>query len=127
MIVWKCSQDHLDPTFKEDVVKLLTESPFTWNVMYGFRSTAEQNALYQKHLKGGPLAAPPGKSAHEFGLAIDVQLVENGRADWDTSHPGWKWLFAAIWAAPRLHSGRTFNDADHIERYNWKLHKNPSL
>lgn len=38
-----------------------------------FRSYEQQNYLYQLYLKGqGNLAAPPGRSNHEKGLAIDV-------------------------------------------------------
>jgi hypothetical protein len=42
------------------------------SVTSGFRSYAEQAALYQRYLHGGPLAAKPGTSSHEFGQAVDV-------------------------------------------------------
>lgn len=38
-----------------------------------FRTTAEQAKLYQKFLAGGGRAAPPGKSLHEQGEALDLQ------------------------------------------------------
>jgi LAS superfamily LD-carboxypeptidase LdcB len=38
----------------------------------GFRSAEQQQKLYDAHLAGGPKAAPPGSSAHESGLAIDL-------------------------------------------------------
>src|SRR5207249_2796566 len=38
----------------------------------GFRTWAQQNALYQRYLRGGPLAARPGTSSHERGEAVDV-------------------------------------------------------
>lgn len=41
-------------------------------IVSGFRSYAQQAALYAKYLRGeGNLAAPPGRSNHERGLAID--------------------------------------------------------
>lgn len=36
-----------------------------------FRTYAEQVKAYNKYLNGGPLAAKPGTSAHEKGLAVD--------------------------------------------------------
>jgi hypothetical protein len=122
-LTWDCSDADLEPQFKADVVDLLTNSPYDWHIEYGYRTIAEQTKLYEAHLAGGPLAAPPGHSAHNFGLAVDVQLIVGGVADWDTSHPGWQWLFAAVLAAPRLHSGRGFGDDDHIERVNWHLYE----
>jgi lysozyme family protein/peptidoglycan hydrolase-like protein with peptidoglycan-binding domain len=45
-------------------------------VTSGTRSFAEQDELFKKHLAGGPLAAPPGKSNHNFGLAFDVTIFK---------------------------------------------------
>lgn len=122
-LTWDCSSANLEPQFKADVINLLTPSEYHWAIVYGYRSLAQQASLYQKHLAGGPLAAPPGHSAHNFGLAVDVQLLVKGQQEWDTQHPGWQWLFATILPTPRLHSGRSFGDADHIERYRWHDYK----
>ena len=117
--------EKLDPTFRRDVEALLESSPFAWTVLYGFRSLAEQEKLWRAYQSGGPRAAPPGKSAHNYGLAVDV--VPDGdpnkaglQPDWNTGHPAWKWLFEAVFRHPRLHSGRSFHDSDHIEAVNWK-------
>lgn len=41
-------------------------------IISGFRSSAQQSVLYARYLAGtGNLAAPPGRSKHERGLAID--------------------------------------------------------
>lgn len=41
-------------------------------IISGFRSSAQQASLYARYLAGtGNLAAPPGRSRHERGLAID--------------------------------------------------------
>lgn len=127
-VIWKVKRELLEPEFANDVDRLLLDSPFLWRIVYGYRTLAEQDALYQKYLAGGPKAAPPGKSAHNFGLAVDVQLImPDGSMNWNIKYPGWMWLFKAIKPTPRLHSGVSFQDYDHIERYQWKLHKNWNL
>jgi hypothetical protein len=42
------------------------------SVTSGFRTFAEQQVLYARYLAGGNLAAKPGTSMHERGLAVDV-------------------------------------------------------
>lgn len=43
------------------------------HITSGYRSSAEQAELYRRYKEGrGPLAAPPGRSRHEQGRAIDV-------------------------------------------------------
>lgn len=125
MIDWRgVDPDKLNQKFRKDVESVLAGSPYSWVVLYGYRSLDEQKELYNKFLAGGPKAAPPGKSAHNYGLAVDV--VPDGspapgfQPDWNTGHDAWKWLFDAVFDHPRLHSGRTFNDSDHIEATNWK-------
>lgn len=124
-VVWQDSPIGLESQFYGDIEKLLDESPHTWYVTFAVRSLKEQAILYEKHLKGGPLAAPPGQSAHNFGLAVDVCLDRdvNKRGlqmDWNTAHDGWKWLFDAVKKHPRLKSGVSFGDAPHIESLKWK-------
>ena len=49
--------------------------------MSGYRSYAQQAELYRRYLAGvGPLAAPPGTSAHETGRALDVATPAGRRA-----------------------------------------------
>lgn len=38
----------------------------------GFRTRSQQEALYQRYLNGGPIAAKPGTSQHEKGMAADI-------------------------------------------------------
>src|SRR5262249_15739989 len=55
----------------------------------GFRSYAEQKRLYegyQKHLPGYNVAAPPGPSKHQNGIAFDIR-VAGGDGD-----PVYDWL-----------------------------------
>jgi len=45
-------------------------------ILSGRRSRAEQQALYDAYLNGGNLAAVPGTSLHELGLAADLQRTD---------------------------------------------------
>jgi D-alanyl-D-alanine dipeptidase len=124
VVTWRVDPDGLHPKFLADVNKLLHASPYSWTVTSGYRSLEAQAVLWDAYKAGGLRAAPPGKSAHNFGKAVDVALDGDDakpglQPDWNTSHEGWKWLFTAIWQHPRLHSGRSFNDADHIEQLGW--------
>lgn len=61
----------LEGTFKARLDQLATVCNIT--VGSGYRSNDEQAALYQQYLNGtGNLAAPPGKSNHNHGLAADI-------------------------------------------------------
>jgi hypothetical protein len=118
----------LEPQFKADVEKLLSESPYHWYVTFGYRSNELQKVLYDKYLAGGPKAAPPGSSAHNYGLAVDVVLDIDAekpglQPSWNTKLAGWLWLFAKVKLHPRLKSGVSFGDGGHIERYKWQKHK----
>ena len=128
MVIWQVSKYLLEHQFAEDTNKLLSDSPYTWYVTSGWRSSAEQEVLHELYLQGkGGKAAPPGKSAHEKGLAIDVVLDGSPKPGlqmlWDTKHEGWLWLAWAIRKHPRLHSGMWFSDWPHIERVNWQNFK----
>lgn len=65
------SLDGVDPELAERVRLLLAAVPGSW-VESAFRSYAQQKKLYDAYLAGGTLAAKPGTSMHEKGLAVDV-------------------------------------------------------
>lgn len=133
-----CELAHLQPDFRADVVALLEGSPYGWAVISGYRSLEAQLALWQDYRFGkrdkyglrdpsnpGARAAPPGKSAHNFGLAIDVVLdgdpaTPGVQPSWDTKLAGWLWLKATCTKHPRLKSGWSFGDWPHIERFRWQ-------
>jgi hypothetical protein len=77
--------------------------------------------------KKGPRAAPAGKSAHNYGLAIDVALDGAPQPGlqmcWSTAHAGWRWLKAATVPHPRLKNGWSFGDWPHVEKYRWTRYK----
>ena len=126
MIVWKrIDTSKLNPLFKAAVDNVVGPLQTVWYATYGWRSRQEQASLYAKYKAGGPRAAPPGYSPHEFGLAIDVVLDENDKRDglqpnWDVNDPRWQELIEVIRRSKWLHSGVSFGDAGHIELVNWK-------
>jgi hypothetical protein len=59
----------------------------TIKVVSGFRTMAQQRALYRKYKQGrGPIAAPPGYSNHQSGLALDLNTRGAGVYAWLTKH-----------------------------------------
>jgi len=144
MIDWgKVDPTELEPAFRRDVETLLKASPVIWRVTSGYRSLATQTAwhknwlAYKAYRAGtGPKApfagkaAAAGRSAHNYGLAIDV--VPDGdpntpglQPDW-TPNPGdaWYWLRDSIAPHPGLRHGSHFGDWPHIQKVNWTLRKN---
>ena len=64
--------------------RVAQQYPGLWgHVVSDYRTRAEQQALYNAYKNGtGNLAAPPGHSMHEQGLAFDIA------SSWLNSHPG---------------------------------------
>lgn len=123
-VVWLTDESKLEQQFASDVDELLRKSRFNWYVIWGWRSYNVQAELYKKYLAGGPKAAPPGESAHNCGLAVDVVLdrsdVPGLQMLWNSKLAGWVWLRQAVLRHPRLHSLWQIGDYDHIERYRWR-------
>lgn len=131
MIKWGSFRPTLDQVFAQACDDCIGPLPDVWVVTYGRRSQATQAVLFADWKAGtGGMAAPPGESAHEWGLAIDVglQLSPGGSLTWDVSHPAFARLWAAILASPHLHSGHSFPadtggkvaaDDDHVESTTW--------
>jgi hypothetical protein len=55
-------------------------------VMSGRRTYAEQQRLYAAYLAGGNLAAKPGASNHERGLAADLDRTDGASLPWVDVH-----------------------------------------
>lgn len=125
MILWRADRSLLPPAFAADIDELLTPGPWTWYVLSGLRTMEEQAALHRIALAGGPRAAPPGRSAHNYGLAVDVALDGNMgtpglQPDYKVvRNSGWLWLRDVIAPHPRLSSGWRYGDWPHIERFQW--------
>jgi peptidoglycan hydrolase-like protein with peptidoglycan-binding domain len=57
------------------------------HVNSGYRTYAEQAALYQAYRNGtGNLAAPPGHSTHGLGLSADIQVTDPATLRWLRAH-----------------------------------------
>lgn len=70
----------LEPSFGTKVQQWLAvcrQNNLNPLIHFGTRSIAEQTALYQKHLNGGPKAVQPKRSYHCYGRAIDWVHVAN--------------------------------------------------
>ena len=138
MITWHVPKELLDAKFVVDLTSILDPSEYAWFVVYGFRTREEQAALYAIWLKwlednpqadpaSGPRAAPPGSSAHEgagipgTGEAADLQVLVDGKVNWQYKGPVWRWLVDTVKAHPRLHSLDAIGDTDHVEAVNWRV------
>ena len=121
----------LHPKVRAEVTKLITEinsnvltGEAKVRVAQGFRTFEEQDALFKQRPK--VTNAKGGDSIHNYGLAIDIVLIINGKvASWDTKKDfdkdkqsdwmevvqvlkkaGWNW--GGDW--------RTFKDMPHFEK-----------
>jgi hypothetical protein len=128
---WAGHRVGLEPEFADDCDTCIGALPWNFTCYYGVRSAELQAKLHDAYLEDplhAPRAAPPDKSAHVKGLAIDLELIVGGRTVWDYSHQGWKDLHAAVDAHPRLHGGWKFksgpSDDDHVEKVAWQTYAN---
>ena len=79
----------------------------------GFRTWAEQVRLYALYLAGrGNLAAKPGFSNHQSGLAVDIQV------DNSFTSPVYRWLEANAARYGFVNTGKSFSQPEpwHWER-----------
>ena len=91
-LVKQLNLDLLYPPFLEKALALLAtcrEKGTDYVAYSGYRPFAEQDTLYKAFkAKTGGIAAPPGLSAHQYGLAMDVAFdvdkVKPGL------QPGWR-------------------------------------
>lgn len=131
----------LHPTVREEVTKIIGECDLALTgkakvrITQGLRTFEEQDALYaQGRTKPGKKVtnAKAGQSIHNYGFAVDICLVIDGKtASWDTvkdwdndkiadwyecvkifAKYGWEW--GGNW--------KTFKDLPHFEKRNldWK-------
>lgn len=120
--------DTLEPDFREKVILFiarLKQEGIEVVAASGRRTMAEQNALYaQGRTKPGSIVtrAKGGSSPHNFGLAVDVCPVKNGKLDWNAPDALWKKI-ADIGIDMGFIAGyyfRSIKDAPHFEDPNWK-------
>lgn len=123
--------ESLEPAFRLQVEQLIQATNAVtgrrWLVTAGRRTMVEQRAIYaQGRTKPGKVVsnAPPGFSAHNFGLAADLApMMEYGnQIDWEAPREMWKQM-ADIAVELGLTAGfyfRTIFDAPHVEHPSWK-------
>lgn len=88
----------------------------------GYRSLGQQAKLHDAYLAGGPLAAPPGVSAHNYGMAVDFLAIGPGGKPIDSSDAPEYVAMEEI--APRygLNTGRSWPhpDGGHVQLADWR-------
>lgn len=68
----------------------MDESGIDFIVTCTTRTQAEQDALYEQgRSRPGLVVTWTHKSKHIEGKAFDIVLMENGKPDWNISHPNW--------------------------------------
>lgn len=71
----------------ESMRRAAARSGVTLQIVSGFRSMDQQRYLYNLYLSGrGNLAARPGYSNHQSGLALDLNMHLRGVSSWLASH-----------------------------------------
>lgn len=143
-ILWNGLDAGLAPAVPELMTSVIDPLPYRYTVQQGFRSIAQQNALYAKGRNAqGVVIAPQdtvtnakgGQSAHNFGCAIDVYPIVNGKIDWGfdaqgnsqpspEALPAWQALWDAVHATDTLVTGSDFKlasgyDPGHVEVKAW--------
>ncbi len=121
--------DSLEPDFQPLVTELLTKvnaaTGRTWGISDGRRTMAQQKAIFaQGRTAPGKVVsnAPPGSSAHNFGLAVDIWPMKDGDFDW-TAPDDMFHIMADIAVSMGLTAGYFFHsihDAPHVETPRWK-------
>ena len=91
--------DSLHPQIKQSVVNFINEAEkngYKLRVTSGLRTYDEQKKLYAQgridKTKPKVTNAKEGESFHNFGLAIDVVPIVNGKADWNSKE--WNYIAA---------------------------------
>jgi len=114
-LVKRINCDYLNPDFLERLLNLLASASYEYRnyvCYFGYRSYKEQRMLYQAHQFGGPRAAPPGLSAHNYGFAVDVfYQTAGGKASWDEA---FYMPLKELCADHKLAWGGDFKDWGHI-------------
>lgn len=120
----------LEPSFRQAVEELLTNletvSGIKWVITSARRTMAEQKKLYdQGRSTPGEIVtkAPPGSSAHNFGLAVDLcPLDKTGECWWNAPERYWKMMGELAEGMGLVWGGHfaSIMDKPHIESADWR-------
>jgi len=68
--------------FANGIKKFLTSNEgYDCSISHSYRTFAQQKELYRKYKSGGPRAASPGSSWHNYASAIDLTIYKDGVYD----------------------------------------------
>jgi hypothetical protein len=104
----------LNPLWKARLDKFMaaaSQAGYPSSIISGYRSNEEQAGLYAKYKAGGNLAAPPGASMHNVGMAVDLSSKDIPGLD----------KFAAAHPEYGVYNNATA-DADHFQMFPWGTH-----
>jgi len=82
----------------QSFVREMTDLNQTARITSGRRTYAQQAKLYAAYQQGGPLAARPGHSRHEQGLALDWKWMNH-----NDPAPAWRRPNAEVWRIAARH------------------------
>lgn len=120
----QASLDSLQPDFADRTrqwIQTMRDNGFDPVLHMGYRSPDEQQALYVKHLAGGPQAVAPAMSYHTYGRAFDwVNRDSKGNLDWNNDKA---YEFGQKLATAYGMAGIGPGDNDHIQDANYKSWK----
>lgn len=109
-----------------DLDDAIRREPIMRGVSYflgdAFRSMEKSRALFEAYSRGGPRAAPPGSSPHNYREGLDVNLARGGAVIASASDPAWQ-RFGELVRARGAVWGGTFTgapDAPHFEHPAWR-------
>jgi hypothetical protein len=111
---------HLDADFASRIGRLKTAGEnampgVEWRLESGYRDLSTQADLYAKYQAGGPLAAAPGSSFHNYGGAVDMWPYRDGqKLSRDEAMPLLKQL-SDMAPDQGVYPGWNFGDHDHFQ------------
>lgn len=115
--------DQLHPSIREDVKRFLEiakQGGINLRVTSAYRNFNEQNELYAKgRTKPGKIVtnAKGGESKHNYGVAFDVVIMDNGQPVWNYNDPRWNEIgdlgkkFGFVWGG----DFKSIKDKPHFE------------
>lgn len=118
----RIEEAQLYPPFLARVVRMLNgclgrSPPASYVATLGFRTFEHQDRLWRIHKAGGPRAAPPGLSAHNYGIGID--FARDGDLERAGLQPVWHSRdYTALGEEAKragLGWGGKFGDRPHVE------------
>lgn len=121
--------ESLEPAFRLKISELVMGAEIAtgldWIVTSCRRTMAEQQAIYQQgRTTPGKVVtkAPPGYSAHNYGLAADLAPMKDGKIWWNAPDIIWQQM-ADVAVKLGLDAGyyfKSFKDMPHVEDKSWK-------